>query len=157
MTLKAQCIDGTIVDIKITDCPVRISKELAVLAALPMSKLIYDCSIKRCEDKYVEYSYVFDESYKLIGYLIYKSGWKVCSTDTNEFFDLKDEYTFTPNQNIKLIGKLHTLSDPITFTVNDHKYGIRSIIGKYEGKFILNISGRIRYIDIGSESEVTIQ
>lgn len=157
MTLKAQCIDGTIVDVKVSDCPVRISKDLMILANVPMSKLMYDCSLKRCEDKYVEYSYVFNEEYQLIGYLLYKSGWKVCDKDTHEFSELKEEYTFTSNQNIKLIGKLQQLTDPIMFTVGDSKYGVRSIIGRYEGRHMLYVNGNIEYICIGSESEVTIQ
>lgn len=157
MTLKAQCIDGTIVDVKVSDCPVRINKDLMILANVPMSKLVYDCSLKRCEGKYIEYSYVFDGEYKLIGYLLYKSGWKLCNKDTEEFSELKDEYTFTFNQNIKLIAKLQGLTDPITFSIGDSKYGIRSIIGRYEGKFMLYVNGKIEYIDIGSESEVTIQ
>lgn len=157
MTLKAQCIDGTIVDVKVSDCPVRISKDMMILANVPMSKLIYDCSLKRCEDKLVEYSYVFNEEYQLIGYLLYKSGWKLLNKDTNEFLELKDEYSFTPNQNIRLIEKLQGLTDPITFSVDGKVYSVRSIIGRYEGKYMLYVNGSIEYIDIVSESEVTIQ
>lgn len=157
MTLKAQCVDGTIVDVKVSDCPVRISKDLMILANVPMSKLMYDCSLKRCEGKYVEYSYVFNEDYQLIGYLLYKSGWKLYNKETKEFSELKDEYTFSSNQNIRLIDKLQKLTDPITFTIGDNRYGVRSIIGRYEGKFMLYVNGNIEYIDIVSESEVTIQ
>lgn len=157
MTLKAQCIDGTIIDVKVSDCPVRISKDLMILANVPMSKLIYDCSLKRCDGAYVEYSYVFGTDYQLIGYLLYKSGWKLYSKETKQFSELKEGYTFTPNQNIRLIDKLQKLTDPITFSIGGNNYGIRSIIGRYKGKYMLYINGNIEYIDIGSESEVTIQ
>lgn len=157
MTLKAQCIDGTIVDVKVSDCPVRISKDLMILANVPMSKLMYDCSLKRCEGSLVEYSYVFNKDYQLIGYLLYKSGWKLYNKDTKEFSELESEYTFTANQNIKLIDKLQKLTDPIVFSIGNNRYGIRSIIGRYEGKFMLYVNGNIEYIDIVSESEVTIQ
>lgn len=157
MTLKAQCIDGTLVDVKVSDCPVRINKDLMILANVPMSKLVYDCSLKRCEGKYVEYSYVFNGDYQLIGYLLYKSGWKMYNKDTEEYEELREEYTFTQNQNIRLIDKLQKLTDPITFTVDGKKYGIRSIIGKYEGKFMLYVNGSTEYIYIGCESEVLIQ
>lgn len=157
MTLKAQCVDGTITDVKVSDCPVRISKDLMILANVPMSKLIYDCSLKRCEDKYVEYSYVFDENLKLLGYLFYKSKWVVYSTKDKDFVELKDEYSFTPNHNLKLIGRLQEMADPIMFTVKGVTYSIRTIIGRYCGKFMLYVNGNVEYIDIASESEVTIQ
>lgn len=157
MTLKAQCVDGTIVDVKVSDCPVRIDKNITILANVPMSKLVYDCSLKRCEGKYVEYSYVFGGDYQLIGYLLYKSGWKLLDKDTNKFSELRDEYTFAANQNIKLIDRLQKLTDPITFTVGNETFNIRSIIGSYEGKCVLYVNGVIKYIYIGSENEVTIQ
>ncbi len=157
MTLKAQCIDGTIVDVKVSDCPVRISKDLMILANVPMSKLMYDCTLRRCDDKHVEYSYVFGGNYRLIGYLVYKSGWKVLSRDLKHFSELREEYSFTSNQNVRLISRLQRFVDPITFTINGSKYGIRSIIGRYEGRFMLYVNGNIEYIDIVSESEVTIQ
>lgn len=157
MTLKAQCVDGTIADVKVTDCPVRISKDLMILANVPMSKLMYDCSLKRCEGKYTEYSYVFDANYQLIGYLLYKSGWKLYNKDTNEYSELKDEYTFTQNQNVRLIAKLATLTDPVIFSINGDKYAVRSLIGKRDNKYMIYVNGDIEYINISSESEVTIQ
>lgn len=157
MTLKAQCLDGTIANVKVSDCPVRISKDLMILANVPMSKLIYNCTLKRCEGKLVEYNYVFDKNNSLIGYLLYKSGWKLYDMNTEEYSEIKEEYTFTQNHDVKLIGKLQTLSEPIVFSVGENRYGIRSIIGRYGGKLMLYVNGNIEYIDILSESEVSIQ
>lgn len=159
MLLTGMTSNNNHVIIKISDCPVRINRQFVILANKPGSELICNSTIRRilAEDSvYEEYSYVFDASFKFVGFLIFKGKFRVYNPQTKEYSDLFDDMTFVRNTNIKLIAQLSKLADPIQFIYNGEQYQFKNIIGTDKGNIILYAKKQQILLKIEDESEVVI-
>lgn len=159
MQLTGMTSSNKRVPIKITDCPVRISKQTVILANKPGSELILNSTIRRILEQdsvYEEYSYVFDESFKFVGFLIFKDIFRIYNPQTKQYFELKDNMKFIPNTNIKIITQLSKVADPIRFSYKGEEFQFKHIIGVADNGILMYTRKNPRLLIIEDESEVVI-
>ena len=157
MIIKATTFNGEDVQLKVTDCPVRINNTIIVLANVRNSDTIQHCSIRREKDGIEEFSYVFTAKYKkFVGYVVMKDKRFIAYSPSEEkYYELEDSFLYRPCGNLKFMDELRKVADPITFEVAGEKYSLKQIIGSVDkNKIVLyTFSGHIQ-ITIKDESEV---
>lgn len=145
-----------VIDIPITSCPVRINNDCIIMKKKPGSELIQHKSIHRKSEDIEEYSYVFDDKYQFIGYVVYKDGFKLYKPKTDEFVDIPQKVGYMPNRNIKQMALLAEKSDPIEFEVKGEKFLFKYIVGCDGDSYIMYSKAGLKLVEIEDESEVLI-
>lgn len=159
MQLTGMTSSNKRIPIKVTDCPVRISKRTVILANKPGSELIINSTIRRIlepDSVYEEYSYVFDEDFKFVGFLLFKDVFTIYNPQTKHYFELKDNMKFIPNTNIKIITQLNKVADPIRFSYKGEEFQFKHIIGIDKEGILMYTRKNPKLLKIDDESEVVI-
>lgn len=159
MLLTGMTFNNDRVPVSIVDCPVRINKTTVILANRPGSPLIQHNTIRRILEKdsvYEEYSYVFDEELRFVGFLLFKDKFTIYNPKTREYTELQDNMKFVPNTNIKIINQLSKAADPVKFAFEGEEYLFKHILGRTDEGILVYARKNPKLLSIKDESEVII-
>lgn len=151
MKLKMLSINKELLDFTIADCPVALTKDIVILAGRHESSLcINDLILRESDSGILEYSYVFDKDNKMIGYVIYKNGFKLINHKTFEISELQEGYTYMVNTCVPIIKTVQPYVDILQFKSKEHEFtyreilailpGDRLVIHRRAGKVIIDIN-----------------
>lgn len=160
MIIAGRTFSGTDIRIKISSCPIRITKDIVVLVHEPGSELVRHNSIHRVGEvngnKVMEFAYAFDSSYKFCGFVVYKEKFCIWNNNTNEFSEITSDMSFVGNTNRKLLQELENVTNPIRFIYEGEEYLFKHIIGSTQDGILIYSHDGPKLLSIKDESEVTV-
>lgn len=152
MKLYARTKSNKFIEIFPTDCPVRINDEDMILSRREESDLCYDGSICRVSDdeKIIEYSYILSNSFKFLGFVVYKDGFVGYDDSFGNYFPLREGLRYITNENIDKIRKLHLVSDPIVFQSAKGDIYLKEILGSIDDVVLVHRREGMIEVDINT-------